>query len=241
MRLPVVLVVGALLATACGSEATQTADSIVAPIESAEPQTTAPAPSTTAAPTTATAPTTAAPTTAAPTTAAPTTTTPDGATLFAFTEAGDIADWGTVNDTVMGGVSSSSASWEAGTMVFSGELSLDNNGGFTSVRGPIVPELGGLLADATEVVVEAVGDGKTYLLQLRTIDDLLYVQRFATADGTDGSYRLPLAGFEPVGRFLDPLPGAPALDPSRVGQMVIYLLDKQEGPFRLAVRRISAG
>jgi hypothetical protein len=104
-----------------------------------------------------------------------------------------------------------------------------------------VPELGGLLADATEVGVEAVGDGKTYLLQLRTIDDLLYVQRFATADGTDGSYRLPLAGFEPVGRFLDPLPGAPALDPSRVGQMVIYLLDKQEGPFRLAVRRISAG
>ena len=46
MRLPVVLVVGALLATACGSEATQTADSIVAPIESAEPQTTAPAPDT---------------------------------------------------------------------------------------------------------------------------------------------------------------------------------------------------
>lgn len=243
MRLPVVLAVGALLATACGSEAAETADSIVAPVESAEPQATAPAPSTTAAPTTTAAPVapaTAAPTTAVPTTAAPTTTTPDGATLFAFTEAGDIADWGTVNDTVMGGVSSSSASWEAGAMVFSGELSLDNNGGFTSVRGPIVPELGGLLADATEVVVEAVGDGKTYLLQLRTIDDLLYVQRFTTGEGSDASYRLPLADFEPVGRFLDPLPGAPALDPSRVGQMVIYLLDKQEGPFRLAVRRISA-
>jgi hypothetical protein len=238
MRLSVVLVVGAVLATACGSEAAETADSIVAPVESAEPQATAPAPSSTVAPTTTAAP--VAPTTAAPTTAVPTTTTPDGATLFAFTEAGDIADWGTVNDTVMGGVSSSSASWEAGAMVFSGELSLDNNGGFTSVRGPIVPELGGLLADAGEVVVEAVGDGKTYLLQLRTIDDLLYVQRFATGEGSDGSYRLPLAGFEPVGRFLDPLPGAPALDPSRVGQMVIYLLDKQEGPFRLAVRRIAA-
>ncbi len=238
MRLSVVLVVGAVLATACGSEATETADSIVAPIESAEPQATAPAPSTTAAPTTTAAP--VAPTTAAPTTAVPTTTTPDGATLFAFTEAGDIADWGTVNDTVMGGVSSSSASWEAGAMVFSGELSLDNNGGFTSVRGPIVPELGGLLADASEVVVETVGDGKTYLLQLRTIDDLLYVQRFATGEGSDASYRLPLADFEPVGRFLDPLPGAPALDPSRVGQMVIYLLDKQEGPFRLAVQRIAA-
>lgn len=235
MRSSVVLVVGALLITACGSNTAETADNSVAPVESTSPQTTVPVPPTTAAPTT-----TVAPTTVAPTTIAPTTTTPADRTLFAFTEAGDLADWGTVNDTVMGGVSSSATSWEAGQMVFSGQLSLDNNGGFTSVRGPIVTELGGLLADATDVIVEATGDGKTYLLQLRTIDDGLYVQRFTTTTEVDGRYRLPLTDFEPVGRFLDPLPDAPALDPSRVAQLVIYLLDKQEGPFRLALSRIAA-
>ncbi len=234
MRMRALMVVGAVTLAACGAEAADTAEPgavTVAPAASIDPTTTVPAPAATDAPATS------AP---APTTTMAPTTVPADRTLFAFTEAGDVADWGTVNDTVMGGVSSSTTSWEAGAMVFRGELSLDNNGGFTSVRGPIVTELGEVLADADEVVVDATGDGKTYLLQLRTVDDDLYVQRFATSTGVDGSYRLPLGDFEPVGRFLDPLPGAPALDPSRVAQLVIYLLDKQEGPFELAVRRIAA-
>lgn len=236
MRTRALMVVGAVTLAACGAEAADTAEPgavTVAPAASIDPTTT----TTTAPPAATDAPATSAP---APTSTMAPTTVPADRTLFAFTEAGDVADWGTVNDTVMGGVSSSTTSWEAGAMVFRGELSLDNNGGFTSVRGPIVTELGELLADAGEVVVEATGDGKTYLLQLRTVDDDLYVQRFTTTAGADAGYRLPIGAFEPVGRFLDPLPGAPALDPSRVAQLVIYLLDKQEGPFELAVRRIAA-
>ena len=125
-------------------------------------------------------------------------------------------------------------------MVFAGDLSLENNGGFTSVRGPIDERLGTLLADATQLTVQATGDGKVYLLQLRTADDQLYVQRFTTVADAEQTYPLDLAAFEPVGRFLDPLPGAAPLDPSRVAQVVIYLLDKQDGPFRLAVRRLAA-
>jgi hypothetical protein len=161
-------------------------------------------------------------------------------TMFDFVEAGSLEGWGTVNDTVMGGVSSSSTIWEAGQMVFAGDLSLDNNGGFTSVRGPIDERLGALLADATQLTVQATGDGKVYLLQLRTVDDQLYVQRFTTVADAEQTYPLDLAAFEPVGRFLDPLPDAAPLDPSRVAQVVIYLLDKQEGAFRLAVRRLAA-
>jgi hypothetical protein len=198
-----------------------------------------------AASTTAAAPTTAAPTTAAPastppTTAAPTTVADPSRTMFDFVEAGSLEGWGTVNDTVMGGVSSSSTIWDGGQMVFAGDLSLDNNGGFTSVRGPIDERLGALLADATQLTVQATGDGKVYLLQLRTVDDQLYVQRFTTVADAEQTYPLDLAAFEPVGRFLDPLPDAAPLDPSRVAQVVIYLLDKQEGAFRLAVRRLAA-
>ena len=218
------LLASLVLATACGADDAAS--------------TTAAAP-TTAAPTTA-APATAPPTTAPPTTAAPTTMADPSRTMFDFVEAGSLEGWGTVNDTVMGGVSSSSTIWEAGQMVFAGDLSLDNNGGFTSVRGPIDERLGALLADATQLTVQATGDGKVYLLQLRTVDDQLYVQRFTTVADAEQTYPLDLAAFEPVGRFLDPLPDAAPLDPSRVAQVVIYLLDKQEGAFRLAVRRLAA-
>ena len=218
------LLASLVLATACGADDAAS--------------TTAAAP-TTAAPTTA-APATAPPTTAAPTTAAPTTVADRSRTMFDFVEAGSLEGWGTVNDTVMGGVSSSSTIWEAGQMVFAGDLSLDNNGGFTSVRGPIDERLGALLADATQLTVQATGDGKVYLLQLRTVDDQLYVQRFTTVAEVEQTYPLDLTAFEPVGRFLDPLPDAAPLDPSRVAQVVIYLLDKQEGAFRMAVRRIAA-
>lgn len=221
------------LITACGSD--EAASAVDTAPDTAAPVTAAPV---TAAPTTA-APTTAAPTTA-PTTAAPTTVVDTSRTMFDFVEAGSLEGWANVNDTVMGGVSSSSTTWDDGQMVFAGELSLENNGGFTSVRGPIDERLGGLMAEATRLTVQATGDGKVYLLQVRTLDDQLYVQRFTTTAGVEQTYPLPLDAFEAVGRFLDPLPDATPLDPSRVAQVVIYLLDKQDGPFRLAVRRIAA-
>lgn len=229
-----VLLACLVLAPACGAD--DAASTTAAAPTTAAPTSVA---TTTAAPTTV-APTTAPPTTAPPTTAAPTTVADSSRTMFDFVEAGSLEGWANVNDTVMGGVSSSSSTWETGQMVFAGDLSLDNNGGFTSVRGPIDERLGALLADARQLTVQATGDGKVYLLQLRTIDDQLYVQRFTTVAEVEQTYPLDLAAFEPVGRFLDPLPDAAPLDPSRVAQVVIYLLDKQDGPFRLAVRRIAA-
>ena len=47
----------------------------------------------------------------------------------------DIDQWFVVNDNVMGGVSNSSMIFtENETLVFKGRVSLDNNGGFASVR-----------------------------------------------------------------------------------------------------------
>ena len=42
--------------------------------------------------------------------------------------------WFSVDDGVMGGVSKGKLSVEDGTLVFSGKLSLENNGGFSSLR-----------------------------------------------------------------------------------------------------------
>ena len=43
-----------------------------------------------------------------------------------------------------------------------------------------------------------------------------------------------------MGRFLDPLPNAPALDPSTIDRVAFYILDKQQGPFRIVVTEITA-
>jgi hypothetical protein len=220
----VALLVCVVFGTACGANEGATMTT--------EPSTVAPA---------TVAPATVAITTVAPSTVAPTTEAPQPASaLFDFGNAASVAGWVNVDDTVMGGVSSSSSMWQAGQMVFTGDLSLDNNGGFTSTRSPVDAGLGTLLADASKLIVDATGDGKTYLLQLRTGDDAQYIQRFTTTAGAEQAYPLDLAAFEAVGRFLAPVPDAAPLDPAKVVQVVIYLLDKQDGSFRLAVRRIAA-
>ena len=55
--------------------------------------------------------------------------------------AGPEGRWMVVNDGVMGGVSRSTIRRgdDVGTAVFEGTLSLENNGGFASVRTPIEP------------------------------------------------------------------------------------------------------
>jgi NADH dehydrogenase [ubiquinone] 1 alpha subcomplex assembly factor 1 len=70
----------------------------------------------------------------------------------------------------MGGVSDSASAWVDGHLVFSGNLSLDNNGGFTSTFGPINEQLPALMSGANAIVVTARGDSQTYLCLLYTSD-----------------------------------------------------------------------
>lgn len=161
--------------------------------------------------------------------------------LINFSDPAGVANWTTVNDPVMGGRSISTVTFGEGGMVFSGTISLDNNGGFASARGPIDPELGNRAAGAASLRVRARGDGKTYLMKVETGQPWSYVQRFTTEAGIRRTYDLPVAGFEPAGRFLDPVPIAPPLDPSSINRVSLYILDKQEGPFQLVALAIETG
>lgn len=151
-----------------------------------------------------------------------------------------VAAWTTVNDPVMGGRSTSTVTFADGGLVFSGTISLENNGGFASARGPIDPEIGRRATGATSLGVRALGDGKTYMLKVGTGQPWSYIQRFSTEAGVQRTYGLPVGGFQSVGRFLDPVAGTPPLDPSAISQVAIYILDKQEGPFQLIAGAIEA-
>ena len=162
--------------------------------------------------------------------------------LLDFTDAGDVAAWTTINDPVMGGRSTSTVTFGDGGMVFSGTISLENNGGFASARGPDNPDIGRRAAGARSLLVRALGDGKTYVLRVGVGGQpWSYIQRFATEAGVQRIYELPVAGFQPVGMRLDPAPNAPqVLDPSSISEVSVYILDKQQGPFALIIRGIDA-
>ena len=216
---------GISLVVACGSSSDETTSSLA---------------STTIQPI---ATTTAVETSVAATSTLPPTTPPSDPTstvLFDFSNQDETSDWFNQNDTVMGGVSNSATTWVDGQLVFSGNLSLDNNGGFTSTFGPINDQLPTLMSGAEAIVVTARGDGKTYLMQIRNYDNTRYVQRFTTVADVEQDYVLPLADFESVDWRLSVIPNAAPIDTNTIGQLGFYLLDKQVGPFELAISSISA-
>lgn len=152
------------------------------------------------------------------------------------------ANWQIVNDSVMGGVSRSTLQLQdEGYALFSGTVSLENNGGFASVRtrarGPAD------LSDFEGMSVRVLGDGKTYSLRIKTVKNgrvtrYSYEARFDTKPGEWQTYRLPYSEFEPVFRGRS-VRGNPELNSDAVIELGFMIQDGQEGPFRLGVRSIS--
>ena len=164
------------------------------------------------------------------------------AALVDFNNANEVAAWTTVNDPVMGGRSTSAITFGDGGLTFSGTISLENNGGFASARGPENPDIGRKAAGATSLLIRAVGDGKTYVVRVGVGGQpWSYIQRFTTQAAVERTYTLPIAGFQAVGMRLDPEPNAPqALDPSAISRISVYILDKQQGPFEITINGIDA-
>lgn len=160
--------------------------------------------------------------------------------VFDFQSDADAGAWQIVNDSVMGGVSASRFEVEDGVAVFSGEVSLANNGGFASVRSlPARHELAGCQA----FLLRARGDGRRYKFTARmgaSLDTALHQVAFATEAGEWQDHWLPVGSFVPTfrGRRLH---GEPPLDPGRVVSVGFLISDRQAGPFRLEVAWIRAG
>ncbi len=148
--------------------------------------------------------------------------------------------WVAVNDGVMGGLSSGDATVVDGTLQFSGELSLANNGGFASVRC-VGRDFD--LGDACAVVLRVRGDGRRYQLRLATdarFRDMpvSYGAGFDTIAGQWTQVRVPLASLQPTVRG-SRLQGMP-LDPSQVREIGLLIADKHAGAFALSVDWIAA-
>lgn len=156
-----------------------------------------------------------------------------GQTLYDF-GADDSSRWTTTHDTVMGGESRGEVSKTgAGTLLFEGYVSLENNGGFTSFRSRDrqLPFEG---TDGIEMRFK--GDGRTYILSFDREGIGLfgggYWQRFETKKDEWMTVRLPWTKFEAV-NFGRKMPNLPALTPETARGLTVYLYDKKDGDFRI--------
>jgi len=157
--------------------------------------------------------------------------------LFDFDDAEPA--WYTVDDVVMGGVSSST--WEPGDgiAVFKGQVSLENNGGFASARSrPFDTDLSG----HDRVRLRVKGDGKRYEFRIRTSESSRapsYRAGFLTKPGEWIEVELRFEDFIAGWRGRT-FPDYPPLDAGEVTSVGLLIADKQEGPFRLEVDWIRA-
>lgn len=144
-------------------------------------------------------------------------------------------DWAVVNDGVMGGRSRSRIEvLDDGTARFSGTVSLENNGGFASIRAALKEPAPSAIA---QIAVRVKGDGKRYSFRIRTsgsFSRVSYKMDFDTQKGEWTTHAFNLADFIPTfrGRTLE---GVPPVEAAGIREVGFLIADKQAGGFVLFV------
>ncbi len=176
-----------------------------------------------------------------------------GQVIFDFTKPHpDLANvWGSLDDVVMGGVSSSNFILLEKSALFTGEVSTANAGGFVSVRTRnFEPALD--LSAFTSISLQVKGDGQRYKFFLRDStgwDSIAYGFSFDTVPEAWLTVTIPFSQFMPVFRARS-VPSAPPLNPRHIRSMQLMLskfeVDGklnphfQAGQFALEIAQIRA-
>ena len=155
--------------------------------------------------------------------------------LFDFS--GAPMNWFVVNDGVMGGVSSSTVKIGNGLLVFSGQVRLENNGGFASVRSNASEQD---LSEFSGIALRVRGDGKMYALNVRTssLRNVMYQSEFQTKAGEWTELRIPFSQLRPT-RFGQTLRGN-VLDKDRIESFGFIIANKRAEQFQLEMDWIKA-
>lgn len=102
--------------------------------------------------------------------------------IFDFNKESDLENWTVVDDVVMGGRSSSQFTINSeGFGVFKGNVSLDNNGGFSSVRYQFKKTE---VTKYTSIKIRLKGDGKKYQFRVKNKSSnyYSYITLFSTTN-----------------------------------------------------------
>ncbi len=151
--------------------------------------------------------------------------------MIDFTQPDQQQKWTATNDNVMGGISTGGFIYDDGISRFRGELSLENNGGFSSIKRSI--ESPAHEIDSAELLF--IGDGRTYQLRFTTSKNgnrVQYKHDFDTIKGQQLNKTFHFNDFQAVfrGRILSDSPELKAQDIKQIGFLIA---DKQPVPFEL--------
>ncbi len=158
-------------------------------------------------------------------------------TEFSENDSQDL-EWRVVDDRVMGGRSQGKmVISDDGILKFSGNLSLENNGGFSSIRSGDVK----LDFSAAEgVVLRVKGDGRTYEVHFSTPArwkgrGITFAGLLPTEEGQWTDVKIPFSEFEGDFRGQRLKDEASKFDPAAVRGITLELVDKKAGAFELQV------
>ena len=116
--------------------------------------------------------------------------------LVDFSKNNIIEEWYVVDDVVMGGRSGGNLSInDAGNALFNGKVSLENNGGFSSIRHRMDAQD---VSDYSSVILRLKGDGKKYQFRIKSsvYNRFSYIYTFETS-GEWENIEIPFAEMYP--------------------------------------------
>ena len=155
--------------------------------------------------------------------------------IFDFSKNSDIQSWIIVDDIVMGGRSAGKFRLSPeGFGVFEGHISIENNGGFSSVRHQFEKIK---VTEKEKIVIRIKGDGKTY--QFRVKDDsgkyYSYISTFSTS-GDWQDIEILLKNMSPSfrGRKLD----MPDFSHDYIEEITFLIGNKKTEEFKLLIDKI---
>ena len=162
----------------------------------------------------------------------------EGEVIMENFDSNNLLNWNIVNDSVMGGRAQATLKLINNTYAnFKGYLSLQNNGGFSSIRAYYPPDL----TNIKSIVLKVRGDGRKYNFRIRgnTGNWASYTHSFDTVEGEWNEIELKIDDFYPVYRGYT-LKNMPQLSEVIIKEIGIMLSDKIEGSFSIEIDWIMA-
>lgn len=155
--------------------------------------------------------------------------------LFDFNKNSDLSNWKVVDDVVMGGRSSGHFGInEEGHAVFQGNVSLENNGGFSSVRYTFDMKK---IDNYSKINIVLKGDGKQFQFRVKSNknDRHSYIYSFETS-GEWQMISVPMSEMVPRfrGRKLD----MPNYEGKILEEVAILIANKKAEAFSLTIDKI---
>ena len=156
--------------------------------------------------------------------------------IFDFNKNSNIEGWRIVDDVVMGGKSSGTFTLNPeGYGIFEGQISLENNGGFSSVRYQFKKLK---VNEFSKIIIRLKGDGKNY--QFRVKDKSSTYYSYITYFQTSGEWQeveISLKDMYPSfrGRKLD----MPNFSHDYIEEVTFLIGNKKKEKFRLLIDKIE--